>query len=112
MVGLGILTPNPRIVCLAMLLVTSFECWSIQNDSMSVNALQVREKDCDSGDFVATVRSAIAAARPLGVKVIVNDRVDVALAAGADGIHVGQSDIPCDLVRVPTLSNLHSRCIF
>jgi thiamine-phosphate diphosphorylase len=33
-------------------------------------------------------------ARPLGVPVIVNDRVDVALAAGADGVHVGQSDLP------------------
>lgn len=37
--------------------------------------------------------------RPLGIPVIINDRVDVALAAGADGVHVGQSDIPARLVR-------------
>lgn len=37
--------------------------------------------------------------RPLGIPVIINDRVDVAIAAGADGVHVGQSDIPARLVR-------------
>lgn len=38
-------------------------------------------------------------ARPAGVPVIVNDRVDVALAAGADGVHIGQDDLPCLEVR-------------
>lgn len=37
--------------------------------------------------------------RPLGIPVIINDRVDVAIAVGADGVHVGQSDIPARLVR-------------
>ena len=35
----------------------------------------------------------------LQVKVIINDRVDVAMAAGADGVHVGQDDMPCEAVR-------------
>lgn len=37
--------------------------------------------------------------RPRGVPLLVNDRVDVALACGADGVHVGQSDMPAHLVR-------------
>jgi thiamine-phosphate diphosphorylase len=41
----------------------------------------------------------MAAAEPAGVPVIVNDRIDVALAAGAHGVHVGQDDLPCTAVR-------------
>eukprot|EP00879_Flechtneria_rotunda_P024411 GHRR01025878.1.p1 GENE.GHRR01025878.1~~GHRR01025878.1.p1 ORF type:complete len:204 (+),score=45.39 GHRR01025878.1:210-821(+) len=37
--------------------------------------------------------------RPRGIPVLINDRVDVALASGADGVHVGQSDIPARIVR-------------
>lgn len=58
-----------------------------------------RQKRADGRDFLAAVREAIRAAHPAGVAVIVNDRVDVALAAGADGVHVGQDDIPCSEVR-------------
>ena len=38
-------------------------------------------------------------ARAAGVPVVVNDRIDVALAAGADGVHVGQDDLPCSEAR-------------
>lgn len=51
--------------------------------------VQVREKDGDGGAFLKEVRDVIRVCRPKGVGVVVNDRVDVALAAGADGIHVG-----------------------
>lgn len=44
--------------------------------------MQIREKDVDGADFLAAVREAIAVARPYGVPVLVNDRIDVALAAG------------------------------
>lgn len=58
-----------------------------------------RQKKADGGGFLTAVQDAIRAARPASVPVIVNDRVDVALAAGADGVHVGQADIPCSQVR-------------
>jgi len=63
------------------------------------DAIQVREKDLDGGELVELVGRAIDRARPAGVRVIVNDRVDVALAAGADGVHVGQRDLAPAAVR-------------
>ncbi|WP_022660994.1 thiamine phosphate synthase [Paucidesulfovibrio longus] len=60
--------------------------------------VQLREKKCDTRDFVALARRLKALLGPLGVPLLINDRVDVALAAGADGVHVGQSDMhPADV---------------
>jgi thiamine-phosphate pyrophosphorylase len=64
-----------------------------------VTAVQLREKQCSTRDFVAMARALKALTAPCGVPLIVNDRVDVALAAGADGVHVGQSDMDCRDVR-------------
>ena len=50
--------------------------------------VQVREKDLDGGPLLALVREVMAIAKPAGAEVWVNDRVDVALAAGADGVHL------------------------
>jgi hydroxymethylpyrimidine kinase/phosphomethylpyrimidine kinase/thiamine-phosphate diphosphorylase len=61
--------------------------------------VQIRQKHCDGGKFLAAVRSALAVCRAAGVPLLVNDRVDVALAAGADGVHVGQDDLPAAAVR-------------
>jgi hydroxymethylpyrimidine kinase / phosphomethylpyrimidine kinase / thiamine-phosphate diphosphorylase len=61
--------------------------------------VQIRQKDCEGGRFLAAVRSALAVCRAAGVPLLVNDRVDVALAAGADGVHVGQADLPAAAVR-------------
>jgi thiamine-phosphate pyrophosphorylase len=51
-------------------------------------AVQVREKDLDGRHLLALVREVIEVAHPAGAEVWVNDRVDVALAAGADGVHL------------------------
>ena len=51
-------------------------------------AIQIREKDLDGGALLALARDVIAVARPAGAPVWINDRVDVALAAGADGVHL------------------------
>jgi thiamine-phosphate pyrophosphorylase len=51
-------------------------------------AVQVREKDLDGRPLLALVREVIDVARPAGAEVWVNDRVDIALAAGADGVHL------------------------
>ncbi|KAK3253210.1 hypothetical protein CYMTET_37526 [Cymbomonas tetramitiformis] len=61
--------------------------------------VQLREKNIDGVDFVAAARTILEIARPLGIPVLINDRVDVALAAGVDGVHVGQEDIACADVR-------------
>jgi thiamine-phosphate pyrophosphorylase len=64
-----------------------------------VDCVQVREKQLDGGDLKRRVDEVLSLARPAGASVIVNDRPDVALAAGADGVHLGQTDLPCVDVR-------------
>lgn len=64
-----------------------------------VTLVQLREKDCSTGAFIALAERLLAITRPAGVPLIINDRVDVALAVDADGVHVGQSDMPPDVAR-------------
>ena len=64
-----------------------------------VDCVQVREKSMDDRLLLEHVRRVIALARPHGVAVVVNDRVDVALAAHADGAHLGQGDLPLEAAR-------------
>ena len=56
--------------------------------------LQVREPEMDARSLLERVREVIALARPRGVSVIVNDRTDIAMAADADGVHLGTGDLP------------------
>lgn len=64
-----------------------------------VTMVQLREKTAGTRAFVAEAEALLRLLRPLGVPLVINDRVDVALAVGADGIHVGQDDMPVELVR-------------
>lgn len=59
-----------------------------------VDLVQVREKDLPARALLARAREVIALARPRGVPVVVNDRADIAVAAGADGVHLGTDDLP------------------
>ena len=61
--------------------------------------VQLREKDCGTREFLEEARALKEILKGTGVPLIVNDRVDVALAAGADGVHVGQGDMPIGDVR-------------
>lgn len=61
--------------------------------------LQLRDKEMTTAQMVATAVRMRQIARDGGIPFIVNDRVDVALAAEADGVHVGQEDMPCALAR-------------
>jgi len=61
--------------------------------------IQIREKDMSAKALAAFTRAAIECARPHGARVLVNDRLDVAMAAGADGIHLRASSIPARKVR-------------
>jgi thiamine-phosphate pyrophosphorylase len=56
--------------------------------------VQLRDKHGDTRRQVEAARAIRAALEPLEVPLLINDRVDVALAAGADGVHVGQDDMP------------------
>ncbi|MDR0764961.1 MAG: thiamine phosphate synthase [Synergistaceae bacterium] len=61
--------------------------------------VQLREKSCSSRKFYETAHSIREITSRLGVPLIINDRPDIALAADADGVHVGQDDLPCGAVR-------------
>ena len=56
--------------------------------------VQLREKHLSPREFYAEVVEALKVARLFGAKLIINDRADLALAAGADGVHLGQDDMP------------------
>lgn len=61
--------------------------------------IQLREKTNSVRAFFADAAEAISIARSAGANVIINDRVDVALALGADGVHLGQTDMPVAAAR-------------
>lgn len=58
-----------------------------------VTCVQLREKNCGTREFVDEARAVRALLAGTGVPLIVNDRIDVALAVGADGVHLGQTDM-------------------
>ena len=64
-----------------------------------VTMVQLREKDIDTRTFIEEALELKALLGPLGVPLIINDRVDVALASDADGVHIGQSDMPYAIAR-------------
>lgn len=61
--------------------------------------LQIRDKDASSGARLARADAALALTRAAGARLIVNDRADLARMCGADGVHVGQDDLPVDEAR-------------
>jgi thiamine-phosphate pyrophosphorylase len=64
-----------------------------------VACIQLREKDASTRDFVEEAQRIKAIMAPFRALLIINDRIDVALAVGADGVHIGQRDMPCDIAR-------------
>jgi len=61
--------------------------------------IQFREKEMSTREMVETARQLRKLTRESGATLIVNDRLDVALAVDADGIHVGQDDLPAQIAR-------------
>jgi thiamine-phosphate pyrophosphorylase len=61
--------------------------------------VQLREKDLPTRSFVEEARSIKALLAPFRVPLIINDRIDVALAVAAEGVHIGQDDMPYPLAR-------------
>ncbi len=64
-----------------------------------VCCVQLREKTADTRTFMDRAQMLKAVLKPAGVPLIINDRIDIALAAGADGVHIGQSDMPYEKAR-------------
>lgn len=61
--------------------------------------VQLRDKESPSGRLLPMAEQLLARARRAGVTFVVNDRVDLAVAVGADGVHLGQDDLPARLAR-------------
>jgi thiamine-phosphate pyrophosphorylase len=64
-----------------------------------VTCVQLREKDCSTLEFIEQAVTIKDFLKSQGVPLIINDRVDVALAVEADGVHLGQSDMPLDIAK-------------
>lgn len=61
--------------------------------------IQLRDKQSSSREFFTEAERAILAARQHGVRVVINDRVDIALTLRSDGVHLGQDDLPPEKAR-------------
>ena len=64
-----------------------------------VDGFQVRARGLGDRELLGLTELVIGSVRPRGAMIVVNDRVDVALAAGADGVHLGADDLPVRAAR-------------
>ena len=74
---------------------------SIVSDAVraGVSCVQLREKQAGTRLFLKTALDLMSILEPAKIPLIINDRVDIALAAKAAGVHLGQSDMPCEHTR-------------
>ena len=74
--------------------------WSIEQAVLGgVDVVQLREKNCSTREFITKAIELKKILTKYNVPLIINDRIDVAIASGADGIHIGQCDMPYEMVR-------------
>ncbi|TFY80989.1 hypothetical protein EWM64_g3030 [Hericium alpestre] len=64
-----------------------------------VTLVQVREKDAETADFLEIALQTVALCRKHQIPVLINDRIDIALASNADGVHLGQEDMSIAVAR-------------
>lgn len=64
-----------------------------------VTIVQLREKDISTAEFYRIASSLKSLLAPYKIPLIINDRLDIALAVDAEGLHIGQSDMPYEVVR-------------
>ena len=93
---------KPRAFDLGVYLITDRACCGSRSveevvvaaiDS-GVTLVQLRDKNVDARPMLALGRRLLELLRPVGIGLIVNDRIDVAQVLDADGVHIGQQDIP------------------
>lgn len=70
-----------------------------QAAAASIDLIQIREPGLSAGELLAVTRAALEAANGTSTRILVNDRLDVALAAGADGVHLPVRGFPLEQVR-------------
>ena len=63
------------------------------------DVIQLRDKRGSAGQLCDTATRLLQVTRPRGIPLIINDRADVAAASGADGVHLGQDDVPVEAAR-------------
>lgn len=63
------------------------------------DCIQLREKDLDDGKLLGRATAVVNRCHEAGITAIINDRVDIALLSGADGVHLGQHDLPVEFAR-------------
>lgn len=73
--------------------------WLVRAARAGIDWIQIREKDLDSRTLCDFAGSIVRDTRRYGSKILVNERIDIALAAGADGVHLTSSSIPAGRVR-------------
>lgn len=61
--------------------------------------IQIRDKDTPAGELLADMQRCVEYAARFGITILVNDRCDLALVSGADGVHLGQDDLPPSAAR-------------
>lgn len=64
-----------------------------------VTIIQLREKDRSTRDYIDLAEKVHAIARKYNIPLIIDDRIDVAAAADAEGVHLGQNDMPVNMAR-------------
>lgn len=64
-----------------------------------VSMVQLREKNLETRHFIKEAQSIKARLKNYGIPLIINDRLDVAMGVGADGVHIGQYDMPPGMAR-------------
>ncbi|WP_298653718.1 thiamine phosphate synthase [uncultured Proteiniphilum sp.] len=64
-----------------------------------VSMVQLREKNCSSREFYRQAATIKACLKPYHIPLIINDRLDIALACDAEGLHIGQTDLPYKVAR-------------
>ena len=64
-----------------------------------VTLLQLREKERTTREYISLAKKVHTITKKYSIPLIIDDRIDVALAAGAEGVHLGQSDMPIDIAR-------------
>jgi thiamine-phosphate pyrophosphorylase len=70
--------------------------WAVESN---VDLIQVRERDLEAADLARLVRDLVGVSRGSRTRVVVNDRIDVALACGADGVHLRHDSVRARAVR-------------
>jgi thiamine-phosphate pyrophosphorylase len=100
-------TPRVRTEALRLYMVTdqALTCGRALEDVVAaavqggVTCVQLREKQLGTADFLAQALALKALLAPRQIALVINDRVDVALACSAEGVHLGQSDMPVEDAR-------------